>query len=284
MNPFAVLALALAMAVQAQIPAAPVPPSAAARGDLIAPQDQLKITVVGEADLTVQVRVRADGLIPFPFINTIRAGGLTIAQFRDKLTAELADGWLKDPMVRVELDRVKMNSVIVRGVVRAPGRYDYTGSRTLLEVLADAGLQLAQAGNDVKVIRPDRSDKAETESGYRGGQESGASEADSEIFTVNLQDPVASQAFQLQDGDIVTVPEIQTFYISGAVRSAGNYVWRRGLTLGEAVSLAGGLEDRGTLRGASAVRTTGEKQAVVKLSSSDVIEADDHITIGRRLF
>ena len=92
------------------------------------------------------------------------------------------------------------------------------------------------------------------------------------------------QAFQLQDGDIVTVPEIQTFYMSGSVRHVGVYIWQPGLTLGEAVELAGGLDRRGTLRGGTAARTAGAKPRTVKLTPSDVIEANDRITIDRRLF
>jgi len=250
------------------------------------PQDLLKITVVGESDLTLQVRVGADGMIPFPYINRTMAGGLTPSQFQDKLAAELADGWIKRPVVRVEIDRNKVQSVIVRGVVRAPGRFQFTGGRTLLEVLADAGLQMAQAGDAVTVTRVRQAGK--TAGSPKTGRTSDASSAwadpDEEVLTVDLKDPVGARAFQLQDGDIVTVPEIQTFYITGDVSSQGNYVWRGDLTLADAVMLAGGLADRGTFRGATVQRVVDGKQAVVKLSPSDAIRPDDRITIGRRLF
>src|SRR6187200_91373 len=101
LNPLVVLALASSLAVQSQAlqapppsPPAPVPAVSVDQANrVIAPQDLLRITVIGEADLTVQARVGADGMIPFPFINRTQAGGLTAIRFQQKLTAELADGW-----------------------------------------------------------------------------------------------------------------------------------------------------------------------------------------------
>jgi len=269
------LALVFALGPQAQTAAAFKPAASAASGsDVIAPQDLLKIAVVGEADLTLQVRVAADGMIPFPYITMIKAGGLTLEQLQAKLAAALADGWIKNPVVRVEFDRVNVKNVIVHGMVRAPGRFQFTGTRTLLEVLADAGLQMAQAGNGVTITRLKHPDNA-------AGETERAATA---TLTVNLADSARAQAFLVQDGDVIEVPEIQTFYVSGEVRNQGNYVWQPHMTLGEAVTLAGGLSERGTFRGASAMRTIEGKQSLVKLSTTDMIQPDDRITIGHRLF
>jgi polysaccharide biosynthesis/export protein len=174
-------------------------------------------------------------------------------------------------------------TVTVRGVVRAPGRFTFTGTRSLTEILADAGILLAQAGPEVTIIRPNRNKAAAAAA--PAARESGATaDPDGDVLTVSLKDARAAETFELQDGDIVTVPELQTILVAGNVRSKGTYVWQPGLTLAEAVMLAGGLTERGTLKGASALRTAGDKQTVVKLSPSDAIQPNDQITIGRRLF
>jgi polysaccharide export outer membrane protein len=73
---------------------------------------------------------------------------------------------------------------------------------------------------------------------------------------------------------------VQTFGIRGEVRDAGTYVWRPALTLWDAVTLAGGLTARGTLRGAS-VRRQGR---TVRLGRDDPVLVGDQVTIQRRLF
>jgi polysaccharide export outer membrane protein len=72
----------------------------------------------------------------------------------------------------------------------------------------------------------------------------------------------------------------QTFGIAGEVRDPGLYVWRPALTLWDAVTLAGGLTARGTLRRASARR----QGRTVRLGRDDPVLAGDQITIRRRLF
>ena len=92
------------------------------------------------------------------------------------------------------------------------------------------------------------------------------------------------QAFVLRDGDVITVPKAQTLYIGGEVRTNSQLVWRRNLTLIQAVTLAGGLTERGTLRGATATRIVKDKTIEVKLKDQDKVLPDDVITIHRKLF
>ena len=57
----------------------------------------------------------------------------------------------ENPTVGVELEPAGTQSVIVRGMVRTPGRIPFTGTKTLLDALADAGLQMAQASTEITV-------------------------------------------------------------------------------------------------------------------------------------
>src|SRR5687767_7792528 len=58
-------------------------------------QDEVKITVFNEPDLTNMYRVDADGSISFPFIGHVAAAGLTPADLQQRLTTMLAAGYIR---------------------------------------------------------------------------------------------------------------------------------------------------------------------------------------------
>jgi protein involved in polysaccharide export with SLBB domain len=70
-------------------------------GYVIGSQDQLKITVFDEPDLSTTYRVDTDGMITFPLVGRVPARGLTLNEFQDRLIARLAAGYIRNPQVRV---------------------------------------------------------------------------------------------------------------------------------------------------------------------------------------
>src|SRR5437879_398108 len=203
----------------------------------LGPQDQLKITVFDEPDLTNIYRVDSDGFITFPMINKVAAGGITPVELQERIRTMLASGYIRNPQVRVEVEGYKSQSVIVSGEVRAPGKIPMTGSMTLVEALAAAGSPTSSASNDVTVSRQKRN-------------ASGAvlDTNDVDIIHVNVKDLQLGRAGRdliLQAGDLVHIPKAQLSYITGQVRTPGALVWESGMTLQQAIALAGGLTDRG---------------------------------------
>src|SRR5437660_12434886 len=86
-----------------------------------------------------------------------------------------------------------------------------------------------------------------------------------------LQLGVAGQDIVLQDGDTIFVPKAQTFYVNGFVRNSGQFIWEPGLTVQQAIALAGGLSDRGSDRRIKADRmmTDGTiKEVSLELNSA----------------
>jgi polysaccharide export outer membrane protein len=88
----------------------------------------------------------------------------------------------------------------------------------------------------------------------------------------------------LQDGDVIFIPKAQTFYIQGYVRNTGSYVLESGMTVEQAIALAGGLTERGTYRGIKATRMVDGKSVEVSLNLPDKVQPGDVITIKQRLF
>src|SRR5262249_11371435 len=65
--------------------------------------DKVKVTVFGEADLGGDFQVDAMGYIRMPMIGQVKAGGYTAHDVENSIRAALADGYLNDPRVAVEI-------------------------------------------------------------------------------------------------------------------------------------------------------------------------------------
>src|SRR4029079_19708312 len=67
------------------------------------------------------------------------------------------------------------------------------------------------------------------------------------IMRVSLQDietGVLDKNVVLQPNDTVFIPQAPSIFVSGEVRSPGAYAFRPGLTVRQAISLAGGFTER----------------------------------------
>jgi polysaccharide export outer membrane protein len=194
------------------------------------------------------------------------------------LTALLRAGYIKNPQVRIEVDQYKSRNVLVIGEVRTPGKVTMSGTTmTLLEALALAGSPTANASNEVIVVHPLK----------RGAAATAGADVEGERITVNRKDLELGKIGQdvtLLDGDIINVPVAQRFYISGFVRNPGYYVLDPGMTIDQAIALAGGLNDRGSDRRITAKRLVNGKLTEVSMKLEDKVQANDTINIPSRFF
>jgi polysaccharide biosynthesis/export protein len=250
-------------------PGKPAAPATTSRNYVIGPQDQLLITVFEEPGLSNKYRVENDGFITFPYLERVPAAGKTLSQLQELLTTMLANGWLRNPQVRVEIDQYKSQSIIVTGQVRMPNEYTMTGaSMTLMQALAAAGSPTADASNEVIISR--RTQKP--------GQER-------EIIRVNRKElELGLKDVALQDGDVINVPKAQTFFVDGYVRNPGSYVLDPGLTVQQAIALAGGLTERGSDRRIRASRLVKDRLVEIPIRLEDLVQAGDTIKVGARFF
>jgi polysaccharide biosynthesis/export protein len=241
--------------------------------------DEVKITVFDEPDLSAMYRVDADGSLSFPLIGRVQAAGTTLSELQRRITTMLAAGYIKNPQVRVEINQYKSQFVYVIGEVRAPGKITMTGTRmTLLEALALAGSPTANASNEVIVVHPLRSNADNRKPGTEG---------DAARITVNRKDLELGKAGQdvvLQDGDIINVPSAQHFYITGMIRNPGTFVLDPGISVQQAIALAGGLNDRGSDRRIKISRLVNGKLTEVSVDLEDKIQPGDTVMISGRFF
>jgi polysaccharide export outer membrane protein len=237
------------------------------------------VTVFDHADLTGTFTVESDGSLTYPLIGRVKAAGLTLREFEDALKKGLADGYLKNPQVSVSMDEYKSQRVFVMGEVRAPGAYQLTGNMTVIEALAKAGGLTPTAAEEVLVVRP--------VAGANGPGPARADDSEATVLHTNireLQSGSLSQNLTLKDGDTIVVNKAQSVYVFGQVRAPGAYPIDRGTTVLQALSLAGGVTDRGSTGRIKIVRTVDGKKKELKVKLTDTVEPGDTVIVGERYF
>jgi polysaccharide biosynthesis/export protein len=105
---------------------------------VIGADDQLKITVWKEPDLSETLPVRPDGKISLPLLNDIPAAGLTPLQLKDSITEKLKK-YIADPRVTVVVTAMNSQRVFVTGEVTHSGPMTLLPHMTVLQALSQAG-------------------------------------------------------------------------------------------------------------------------------------------------
>ena len=147
----------------------PSPPASTTANYVVGPQDVLTVNVFNEPQLSGRFRVENDGAFDYPFLGRIHAGGAAVAEIAALLRSRLADGYLRDPQVTVDVEVYRSQNVFVMGEVRTPGKYTLTGSVTLVEALAQAGSVTPAAGSDILILHPKSGNTGSPTAGQRDG-------------------------------------------------------------------------------------------------------------------
>jgi len=279
---FTLLLTAALRAAQAPVPQAVVP-AVALSGEsqanyVVGPEDILAVTVFNEAQLSGRYRVENDGHFSYPFLGRVKAGGATVADVAATLRARLADGYLRNPQVTVEVEQFRSQSVFVIGEVRTPGKYVLSGAVTLIEALAQAGSTTAQAGGELLILHP--------KDGARGAHAATPDRADADVQRVNLHEIESGRLSRnviIRDGDTIFVPKAERFFVTGFVRTPGSYTLEPDMTVLQAISLAGGVTERGSGRRLKVTRVVNGERKDVDVKPTDVVQAGDTITVRQRL-
>jgi polysaccharide export outer membrane protein len=109
-----------------------------------------------------------------------------------------------------------------------------------------------------------------------------------DLVRVNLRDlekgTVTSNA-ALRDGDTVFVPRAQSIYVFGQVKNPGAYAMQQtDTTVLQALSLAGGVTDRGTTSRIKIVRIVNGDKKELKVKLTDLVQPGDTVIVSERFF
>jgi len=113
--------------------------------------DKVKVVVYGETDLSGEFPVNGSGQVQFPLVGQVAAAGLTIHEFIAELHTALADGYLKDPKISVEVQSFR--PFYIMGEINKPGEYPYESGLTVRSAIALAGGYTYRADHSDVYIR-----------------------------------------------------------------------------------------------------------------------------------
>jgi protein involved in polysaccharide export with SLBB domain len=113
--------------------------------------DKVRVAVYGEDDLGGEFQVDGNGRISMPLIGQLDARGATAPQLEEAIVEKLADGYLQNPRVSVEITTYRPFYVI--GEVNKPGEYPYVNGMSALNAIALAGGYTEHANEGTIYIR-----------------------------------------------------------------------------------------------------------------------------------
>ncbi len=122
----------------------------------IVSEDVLMITVYGQPDLSISIRVSSEGEISFPLLGTLNVAGKTVRELEKEIEELLDKDYIVNPHVAVFTTEYHLNIVYVMGEVNAPQAIDLTKNKvtTILEVISMAGGFTGLANkNKILIIR-----------------------------------------------------------------------------------------------------------------------------------
>lgn len=246
-------------------------------GPKVTPRDQLDVRVWGIDHYSREYPVAPDGTMDFPDLGKVKVAGLTAREIETELAKRLKDGgFLLSPQVTVTLKQAQNRQVTVSGAVAVPGVIPYAGELTVFEAIVRAGQATPAASDEVLIIRA-------APAGVSGSPSGAADPAG--LLSVNLSEfrkGDLTNNLALVDGDLIIVREAQDFFISGEVRAPGAYPARAGLTIEQALALAGGLTERGSTRRIE-IKRPGLDDPLKGVKLDDLVKPGDTIKVNRSI-
>jgi len=285
----AAVALTLFMAVPVSAQEPPAPPSQQGANYLVGPQDVLIITSYDQPEVTGKFTLEADGTFTYPLIGRMNVGGMTLREVEGALNKRLIEqGFFKDPQITVAIEQYRSQKIYIVGEVRTPGAYSLSGDMRLVEALALAGSTLPTASGEAVIVHPSEQAVAIKPTLDSIASAASGDEDPNNILRVDLRglekgDP--SQNVPLRNGDTIFVLRAESVYVFGQVRNPGAYsIRQKQTTVLQALSLAGGVTDRGSMGRCHIVRIVNGKKEEIKVELTDFVLPRDTIVVPERFF
>jgi polysaccharide export outer membrane protein len=212
--------------------------------------------------------------------------GLTAKELEAKITELLAQDYLVNPQVSVFIREHAKYSIL--GEIKGPGTYELKAGLTLMDAIALVGGFTQKANTEeVKLVRIKSLEKQTLNINTKEIVEEGRSDVVLEPGDLII---ISALAKEESEEDI---PEFVV--VLGQVRSPGRYNYKKGMTVIEAVALAGGLSETAAANGTKIIRMEdGQKRTIsIPLGSilkggdrnSDIsLEPDDTIVVPESFF
>jgi polysaccharide export outer membrane protein len=253
---------------------------ASAADYVIGEGDTLLISVWGEKDLTVPVKVRPDGKITIPAVGEVKAANSTVGDLQAVLTAKISK-IIKNPIVTVTIAEITNNKVYIFGGGVSSRVYSLTQRTTLLQLLCQIGEQQpATAGiaGDVGTSKSAREGDLKNAYVLRNGKKIKQNFYDL-FISGNIADDMV-----IEPNDVLFIPGYndKNVYVMGAVNTPRSILYRDGLTVMAAILEAGGFTKYASQNDTIIYRKDGARDVTIAVKIKKLIN-DGDLTQNARL-
>ncbi len=190
-------------------------------------EDVVSIRVYGEQDMSVDAAINYDGTVGIPFLGLVKAAGKTTGELEQYIRTELINRkYFKDPKVTVNVFKFRELRASVVGGANRPGEFTFKPGDRLLSLIAQAQGPIYNRTDPRKVTLV-----------RKGSLE----QIPLDLYAMLVRGDL-SQNYEVQDGDVINIPETRTNRVSviGYVQRPSQFDWFEGMTLSDALSQAGG--------------------------------------------
>jgi len=223
-----------------------------------------------EESLSGEYFVFASGVIEMPLLGSFDVSGQTLEEATASLQQILASQFIRNPHVKMRVHDYGSQMIHVLGAVERPGTFPMKGSMDLAEALASA---------------------EGTDSTIKGDKQVKISRVTGEKIVVDLEEMLrgGTPPIPLKGGDVIYVTEGQYVVVNGKVEKPGNIPWKKGITLTEAISAAGGASSSAKLREVYILRGTQRIPVNIKKIAQGrlpdvVLEQGDKLFVEESVF
>lgn len=229
--------------------------------------DTIGVQVFGEPQLSRDIFVPTGCHVDVELIGSIPACGRTPREIAEDIRVRYSDGFLVQPRVIVDVKTFGSQRIEVRGAVKEPGIQVLMGPTTVSQAITAAGGPNGANVVDVDLVKRDGTVTS---------------------FQISQLDSAEELTF-LEAGDTVILRPGRLVYVEGEVKTVGPVPYCDGLTVSQALNLAGGPGPYASLRRVNVLTAKGVRirvnlQKVREGRASDLVLGPGDRVIVKRSF
>jgi polysaccharide export outer membrane protein len=244
---------------------APVANAPVANSYLLGPDDTLLLQVYGKQNNDYELVVNREGSVNLPDLGPLNVAGLTFSQASSLIRNRISEANI-GVQAAVTMGQLRTINIFIAGEARNPGMYAVSALTTVTQALFVSG-GVSEIGS-LRHIRVTRAGKSVTEF---------------DLYDLLLKGD-NSNDITLQHGDVVFMPPAAAIVaVEGEVRRPAYYELVKGETLGQLLSMAGGMQASAHVNGVSLQRSGPNGRELINLNLAEPIAQNFTLRSGDKL-